>query len=266
MMVKPGEITEVLRSVARLYGEKDISFLSAGIAFYAFFSVVPAILLTLALGSLLGGEAFAERVVSLTEIYLSSEGERVLGEALSGSVGRVGASAFGFIALTWSSLKVFRAIDTAFGVIYGGEGATSFARGVADAVVLVTVIVVGIVLLVAFRLILAHLVPGSFDSLGLAGSFFSVAALVAVLLPVYYLTPPVSVSLRSTVPGTLTTVAGWLLLQRLFSLYAENAFQYQAYGLVGAVLLFLLWLYVGATVLLLGGAVNAVVANREDQE
>jgi len=36
---------------------------------------------------------------------------------------------------------------------------------------------------------------------------------------------------------------GWTVLQIGFQLYASNAGQYEAYGAVGAVLLFVTWLY-----------------------
>jgi len=47
-----------------------------------------------------------------------------------------------------------------------------------------------------------------------------------------------------------------------FGLYAANASQFQTFGFVGAVLLFLLWLYFGALILLFGAVVNAATFER----
>jgi uncharacterized protein YprB with RNaseH-like and TPR domain len=47
--------------------------------------------------------------------------------------------------------------------------------------------------------------------------------------------------------------------------YAANATRYAAYGVIGAVLLFVTWLYFASAVVLLGGAVNAVLGEATPQ-
>jgi membrane protein len=89
-----------------------------------------------------------------------------------------------------------------------------------------------------------------------------VVGLFVALFPLYYVMPPESVSARHFFPGTATVVFGWLLLRALFGVYASTAVRYQAYGFLVAVLLFLLWLYFGATVLLVGAVVNVVIGDR----
>lgn len=260
--MEPREKVDILRSAVQICREKDVTLLSASIAFYAFFSVIPVVILALAIGSFLGGEEFGERIVSFTELYLSIEGEQVLSEALADSTGRIGASTLGLLALIWSALKVFRAVDVAFDIIYGSEESTSFVRRVVNGVVVMAVIVVGLGLLVGVRIFVTRSGVGDLPYFRPFSRLVSLGGLVAILVPIYYVMPPVSVSFRATVPGIVTTVVGWILLQTVFQVYAENAFQYHAYGLVGVVLLFLLWLYIGATVLLFGAAVNAVEGDR----
>lgn len=257
------ELTDTVRSVVRRGREKEVSFLAASVAFYAFFSVVPLIILALAAASFVGGEAFEESVVTLVGTYLSSEGETVVAEALASPAGRLGASAVGLVALTWGALKVFRAVDIAFDSIYEAENSTSIPRRLANAAVVLTAIAAGAVLMVGVRVVFALLdVPYA----GAVGWLVMVVGLVAALLPVYYIMPPERVSARGVLPGTATAVVGWLLLQVLFGVYASVAFRYQAYGFLGAVLLFLLWLYSGATVLLVGAVVNTVVAEKAEKE
>lgn len=251
------ELTDTVRSVVRYGREKEVSFLAASVAFYAFFSAVPLIILSLAVASFVGGEAFEESVVALIGVYLSSEGETVIAEALTSPAGRLGASAVGVVALTWSALKVFRAIDIAFDSIYGTENATSIPRQIANGVVVLIAIAAGAVLMVGVRVVFARL---ELPYVGVPGWLIMVVGLFAALVPVYYLMPPERVSARHAFPGTATAVFGWLLLQALFGFYASVAVRYQAYGFLGAVLLFLLWLYFGAMVLLLGAVVNVVMA------
>ncbi|MDZ7688079.1 MAG: YihY/virulence factor BrkB family protein [Halobacteriales archaeon] len=252
---------EFVRSVVRRAREDEVSFLSASVAFYAFFSVVPLIILALAVASFVGGEAFENRAVALVGTYLSSEGETVVAEALTSPAGRIGASAVGVVALGWSALKVFRAVDIAFDRVYETETTASFARRLTKAVVVLTAIAVAAALMVGVRSLAVRLDVSASYAAAL-GWLVLVVGLFAALVPVYYVMPPERVTVREILPGTATAVVGWLLLQGLFGVYASAAARYQAYGFLGAVLLFLLWLYFGATVLLLGAVVNVVSAEK----
>jgi len=102
------------RSVATVIQEKNVTFLAAGVAFYAFLSILPLLVLTLAVGSLVGGQALADRIVSLVEGQLSDQAATAIEDAVTSSTGRGGASIVSVVALVWSALKVFRGIDLAF--------------------------------------------------------------------------------------------------------------------------------------------------------
>lgn len=252
-------IVDLGRSIFVLGRESELSFLAGSIAFFAFFSVVPVLVLAVAVGSALGGEQFATRVLALVESYLSAEGTAVVDAALTDQSGIAGATVIGTLALAWSALKVFRAIDLAFDRIYGSETVTPLGRQLLNATAVMTTIGIGIALLVAAQLVLnlptvERFVPSR--AVGIAVIF---GGLLIALLPVYYVLPPRQVSLREILPGTVTAVAGLVVLELLFHLYSTVAGQYQAYGFLGIVLLFLLWLYFGALAVLFGAVVNVAV-------
>lgn len=60
--------------------------------------------------------------------------------------------------------------------------------------------------------------------------------------------------------GTVFAAVGWTILQGRFQLYAASAAQYQAYGAVGGVILFVTWLYLAGMLILFGAVLNVVVA------
>lgn len=244
-----------LRATVRLAMEKEITFLAGSIAFFAFVSLVPAMVLVLAIGTVLGGEQFANGLVGLVEESLSDEGTTVLETALGDTTGLAGASIVGFVVLFWSTLKVFRALDIAFDRIYGVGKATPLSEQILNG----SIVILGITTsLMVLMLVQASLRWLSLPYPDLVGVVLVLGGLLAVLSPIYYVMPPVSVSLGDVLPGTLFAVIGLVALQQLFHLYASHAGQYQAYGLIGAVLLFLLWLYFGGTILLVGVVINAV--------
>ena len=54
----------------------------------------------------------------------------------------------------------------------------------------------------------------------------------------------------------------WTLLETGFRSYAVIASQFDVYGVLGVVLLLVTWYYVGSMALLVGAALNAVLAGR----
>jgi membrane protein len=71
--------------------------------------------------------------------------------------------------------------------------------------------------------------------------------------------PPVDVTIQHALPGAVVAAIGWVLLQIGFYYYSGSASRYAAYGLLGAILLFITLLYLGAIVLLVGAVVNVVL-------
>ena len=60
-------------------------------------------------------------------------------------------------------------------------------------------------------------------------------------------------------PGALIGIVLWLLLSGVFRVYLNYFDSYaKTYGSLGAVIILLLWLYLTAMVILIGGAINAI--------
>lgn len=255
--------TSTIRSVVGVIQDENISFLAASVAYYAFLSIIPLLLLVLAVGSLLGGQAFAQQVVSVVQGQLSSEGATAIEGALTSPTGRSGASVVSILALTWSALKVFRALDLAFDEVYGEEPQTGLVGQVKDGLTVLVTIGLGVALMVGLGTVLgrsAALAAVPYANLLVYAAL--IVGLLIVFLPLYYVMPPVDVSLREALPGAVLLAVGWLVLQAGFQIYAANAGDYQAYGLLGAILLFLTWLYFASMLVLIGAAVNAVLGGR----
>ena len=61
-------------------------------------------------------------------------------------------------------------------------------------------------------------------------------------------------------PGTLFSLTAWMTLSALYSLYVENFADYSLlYGSIGTVIVLLIWLYMSATVLILGAELNGTL-------
>ncbi|WP_232701548.1 YihY/virulence factor BrkB family protein [Halobacterium wangiae] len=244
-------------SVVALARDRNLTFMAAGIAYYAFVSVIPLLLLAVVLASVVGGESLANQVSDMLSQQLSSSGQDVVTEALTTTAGRGAASVVGLVTLTWSALKLFRGLDQAFDELYADDVQSSILDQVKDALVVVVGIALAVALVVAVGVVLSVL-SLELPYVNVLGSLLLVVVLAVALLPIYYVLPPVEVSVGEVVPGAFVAAVGWVILQIGFRIYASNAGRYAAYGVIGAVLLFVTWLYFASIVVLLGAVVNAV--------
>jgi YihY family inner membrane protein len=245
--------------VADLAIDRQVTFLAAAIAYYAFVSLVPALLLLVVDATAVFGETIAAELVASTGEFLTPAGEEAVVAAVSSAGGRTGAGLLGVGVLLWSTLKVFRGLDTAFVSLYGGDEPPGFLKQVADAA---SVVVVGVGVMVAVGAFVA-----SADAVPLVGAASVLALplfLAAVFLPMYYLLPQPSIGVREALPGAAFAAVCWTLLQAGFQVYAAGAAQYQVYGVIGGILLLVTWLYLAAVVVVFGGVVNVVLAHRGD--
>jgi hypothetical protein len=67
--------------------------------------------------------------------------------------------------------------------------------------------------------------------------------LPVVLFPLYYIFPSQHVTLTGAIPGAVFAGSGWTLLGTAFGVYTTHAGSFQLYGVLGGVLLLLVWFY-----------------------
>ncbi len=257
----------VARRVVGVSRDRNITFLAASVAYYGFVSLLPLLLLVVAVGSLVGGEAFAQLVVRQIQGVLSESGREVVHMALTNSEGRTGAGVASVVVLTWGALRLFRGLSLAFAEAYGTPGEPSLVGQVVDGAVTVALLGLTVGLLVAVGYVVG--LSGVVDALpysGVVATLGLFVGLVVAFLPLYYVLPPITVSLGEALPGAAFAAAGWVVLEVGFGIYAANAGQYQAYGILGAVLLLVTWLYFAGLAFLVGAVVNAVLAGQTSGE
>jgi membrane protein len=85
--------------------------------------------------------------------------------------------------------------------------------------------------------------------------FIFVCFMIALL---YWATPNARRGFRWISPGAVIAVVVWLIASGLFALYVANFGHYdKVYGSIAAVIIFLIWLWISNTAILLGAEFNA---------
>jgi len=248
------------KAVIEEFKTENVTFMAGSIAYQAFLSLLPLLILVFFVVSAVGDQNLADRVTTLTNSFLPRNAQQLLGNAISGNVGSAGASAIGVVTLLWGSLKIFRGLDTAFSEIYESTGENSIVDQITDG--LVVFVALGLAIVAAG---VATSIFAAFEwipFIGLLSPLLLIVALVIAFFPMYYFFPDIDVSVREIVPGVAVAAVGWTALQSLFQVYVAYSSKTDAYGVLGAIILLLTWLYFGSLILLVGAVVNSVIAGR----
>ncbi|MFB6107411.1 MAG: YihY/virulence factor BrkB family protein [Haloplanus sp.] len=259
-MTRAALITEVL-AVAR---EKRISANAASLAFYAFNAFVTLLVLIYAAFSAFGtGNALAGTLQLLTGVG-AREVQALFERVGSNAAGRRRAVVLAAVIAVWSSLRLFRAIEGVFAEIYELRTERSFRRQVVDSVVVLVAVTALMVVMAAVGALFVFRTAGL--AWTLLGPVFLWLALVVLFVPLYSRFSGTDGTVGRILPGAAVAAAGWTGSAIALRLYVSVSESVDFYGVVGAVLLVLTWLYVVGGAIILGVVLNAVLADRVEAD
>lgn len=255
-MATLSSIVRLGKRIGAEFSEKNVTLIAAGIAYNAFVSLAPILLVLLLAVSVVGG-GLEQRIIEIARTSLPGPIAGIVVEIFQGESARSGASVVGLVVLIWGALKIFRSLDTAFSEIYETTEENSFTNQVIDGLVVFVAIVVAIVATVGVTAVFAIL-SDTIPFIGLLTPLVLVGGLVIAFFPMYHRFPDTDLDWKHVLPGAVFAAVGWAVFQSLFQVYlaatgggSENFF--------GGVIVIVTWLYFSGLILLLGAVINAVL-------
>jgi membrane protein len=259
----------VTRSVINGVRSDQVTFIAASLAYYAFISLIPLLLLAVVIGSVVYPD-FAKEVAQPVTNTVGPQAGELVKNALDSQSGQSGATVIGILLLLWSSLKLFRGLDIAFSSVYRDALPPGLGGQLRNGLITLLAVGAGIAVTIAIGTLLAlpgiEVVIGGVNVIGTIGTLAQFGGLTLTLLPLYYVLPGESISVREALPGAVFAAIGWTVLQTGFRIYAAQAGSYAAYGAIGGVLLLVTFLYFGGLILLVGVVLNATLVGRIDEK
>jgi membrane protein len=254
-MVRRDTAVETVLTIAQSAYEYKIQYPAAALAYYAFVSLVPLLVLLLAVV----GESLVDPVSAASFHFLTPQAQQLVTKALANSSGKLAATLFAVGVLVWSAANVTAGFETMVARVEEPSPESDSHR-LRDAVSILGSIGLGFgVIVAASRLFV--LVPRALPVVALGAAFLFVA-LTVVFIPLYYVPTSELPSPVAALPGTLTVAFGWTVLLVSVRFYVANAATYAIYGVLSGILLLLTSLYVAGVVLMLGFVVNATLSER----
>ncbi len=262
----------VARGVYSRFSEIEITDRAATLTYYGFLSLFPALIVAVALLAIFGNyPATYESIIDTLREAAPGPAVDTIDSALRNVLQNSGSASqllgIGLIVALVSASGATGAAIRSLQVINEQEGRGIVGSRVAQ--LLLTLTLMALLLLAFIALLVAGPLFSSIaDAAGLEASSRSLvsalrypvgmAALLAALLLLYWRGPagPRRRPLEH-LPGALLAAALGLIASVGFSVYVSHFSSYDAtYGALGAIIVLLIWLYLGNLALLIGALVN----------
>ena len=246
--------------------------LAAQLAFYFFLGLLPALLFLISLLAYLPIEASLDSALARMRSLMPNEVlalvKTQIDEVLAGRRG--GLMTLAIAAAIWSSSSAMTAIIYSLNRAYDIEDWRPWWQARLLAIALTVALAVFV--LVAFGLVVggADLAEWAARQVG-AGDWFVTAwtiaqwpvaialAIIAVDL-IYRFAPNADNEWVWITPGAILAVALWFVASFGLRMYVQSVTNYTAvYGVIGSVIVLLLWLYLSGFALLIGAELNAEI-------
>jgi membrane protein len=250
---------EIVFTVGQMAGEHDIKYPAAALAYYAFVSQIPLLILVVAVIS----DRLVGQIQTVTPDFLTPDAQQLLSEALVTASGRGWAALLAIGVLAWSGVNIVIGFQTVLHRVehFPRESLRTQFRGASSILGSFGLVIVAIIL---SNSVFALLPNGRF--LSHTEPLVQFTMLTFAFLPLYYAPSRVVRSFTDALPGALTAAVGWTVLLTVVRFYARNASEYAIYGVLSGIIVILTSFYAGATVLMIGAIVNTVIADTDDIE
>lgn len=273
-IVGPGVAARVLLKIR----ENDLLGLAGQLTYFFLLSFFPFLIFLVALAGLVinDPEAAVRALISRSSGFLPREAVGLLAAYLDRTLRNAGSGVLlvGIFTTLWmgsaASLSITKAANRAYDLV---ETRPFWKlRGTS------------ILLALGFTLLIATLSLGVFEvethieepggpsgallaAWGVARWVLAFGVVSLALSVLYYLAPDAHLPFKWITPGGFTATVLMFVASIALSFYASNLGNYdQVYGQLGAVIVFMLWLYAVGLMVLVGVEINAVLARRAEEK
>jgi membrane protein len=252
------------RAFVRFLNSDNLTYASS-ISFYALLSLFPLFLLLFSiLGSATADESSRLQVFNFVLRYFPRQFDFITTQVDAFRQQRIQLGVLATLLMTWSALGVFGAITTAVNYAWRVERQPNYFKH--KLVAFLMLVASGVLLLAALVLISAgSIVEAHWFSavvastraldwlVGLWARWASTLLFIMVTGLIYYYVPNTNkVRFRDVWPGAIVAGLLWRMALKGFSWYVRDLSRFSVHGTIASVVVFLLWVYVSAVVLLYG--------------
>jgi membrane protein len=250
----------------------DVLDLAAQVAYFAILALFPFAMFVLTLMGYIPLRGLEGQVLDVLYEVVPPDAGRLVEQTLDEIVGkqRGWLLVSTLLFALWTASGAIRGLTTALNRAYEVAETRPLWRIQLRALVATLASVVASIVATVSMLIGPDLLRRAWSFFHLSGEFdrlwaalrwpLSIFAMTSILAFMYYFLPNVRQRRRHIVPGSIVAVLGWLVAAFGFRLYVAHFAAYaRTYGALGTVVVLLLWLYISALMVIVGGQINALL-------
>jgi membrane protein len=256
------------------FSEDNLSDWAAALTYYGLLALFPALIALVGLIGLVGDPASTTKTITqiVTKIGPSSAAQTIAGPIKSITSHKSTAGIMGIAGLAvalWSASSYVGAFMRASNVIYETPEGRPIWK-LRPLQMLVTLVMLVLLVLVALALVLTGpIVTAVAGPLGVGNTAVTVwdiakwpvllVVVVVMFAVLFYASPNVKLAgFKWVTPGALFALVVWLIASAAFAFYVANLGSYdKTYGTLGGLVVFLVWMWLTNSALLLGMELNA---------
>lgn len=255
----------------------DLSVYAAALAFQLFFSLFPFLLFLVALIGVLDLQPFLDWMREQAALVLPQAAMELVDAVIEQlQTQKIGLFSAGILVALWTASAAVRLIMDATNKAYGVTEARPAWKRFPLSLIYTVAAAVMLLLAAGFMVVGPQWMSWLAQQFGIEYLVvllwawlrwpIVVLLLMSTVAAVYYVAPNVEQEFRFITPGSVLAVLVWISASLGFGYYAQNFATYDAmYGSIGAIIIFLLYLYISAAVLLFGAELNAVIEHMSQE-
>jgi membrane protein len=273
---------DVVRHAVREAGEHRLAMTAQALAFSLFLAIPSALLVLLGVFSLVADPDDVRRLVERLDSVMPEEASDLVGQSLDRSVAStrsgITLTVVGLALALWSTTSAATSLMDGIGIAFEHQDGRGFVRRRLVALVIVTCLVVAALLVFGLLVLGPHLTGWIGEASGqeeattwlwwtLQWPILLAALLFAFAVTLYLGADVEHRRWRLVTPGAVLALVAWLVASGGLAFYSARFGSFEkTWGTLSAVVVTLLWLWLGGAALLFGAEVDAQVRRHRSRQ
>jgi YihY family inner membrane protein len=257
--------TAFVFGVIKKYGDDNGGVLASNLAYSAFVSIFPLLLI---LTTILGLVAAVNPEVRIQVLHAVSDQVPAIGNTLTGNVHELKRSSIigliiGFIGLVWGATGLAQSGLFTMEQVWNlpGPARPGFVQRLGRAMLFIALLGGGVIATTVLASLNTYLLKGFWAVVG--AEVFTAAFNIGMYTGAFRVLTPKGVPTRALMPGAITGGILWTVLQVLGTWLVHHFLHSNSvYGIFGIVLGLLAWIYLAVQVTVYAAEINVVLSRR----
>ncbi|WP_230459061.1 YihY/virulence factor BrkB family protein [Terrilactibacillus tamarindi] len=262
------DIKMIIRRFIKRFTKEGTLDIAATLAYYFLLSLFPFLIFLFAIIPYLGIDQ--SQFLDLLQRYAPT----ALNDVIKQNIDKVfnkngGILSFGVIATLWPASNALNALIRALNHAYDVEETRSFIYQRLLAILFTVSMVFVIIISLGINVIGGAVFKTILHKLGFSDGLATIWHLLSLLITfviviiifalLYYFCPNKKLHIKDVIIGAVVAAVSWQVVSYGFSFYIKYFGNYAStYGTLGGIIILMLWFYITALTIIVGGEINAV--------